>query len=60
MSNKRTFEMTKEKLIAKVKANEKGMKKYPCGGKNVPFKGRELAKLIQNLGKQHVQVRNRG
>lgn len=52
--------MTKEKLIAKVKANEKGMKKYPCGGKNVPFKGRELAKLIQNLGKQHVQVRNRG
>lgn len=47
--------MTKENCIAKVKANEKGMKKYPCGGKNVPYKGRELAKLIQKVmsGKQH-------
>lgn len=46
-------EKTKEEIIARAKANEKGMKKYPCGGKNVPTKGRELAKLIQNLGKQH-------
>ena len=55
MSNKRTLEMTKKELIARAKANEKGMKKYPCGGKNVPIKGRELAKLIQEVmsGKQH-------
>jgi hypothetical protein len=41
--------MTKEKLIAKAnEVKEKG-KKIPCGGKNVPYKGRDLVNLIKKV-----------